>query len=70
MLPGLRRRWSATGLQTRVTLLAGAAVAVALAAGSVLLVTVLRAGLTDAGDERARARVDEVERLVEEGRLP
>jgi signal transduction histidine kinase len=74
VLPGLLSpvlsRWSRTGLQTRVTLLAGAAVAVALAAGAVLLVTVLRAGLTDAGDERARARVDEVERLVEEGRLP
>ena len=70
MLPGLRRRWSRTGLQTRVTLLAGAAVAVALAAGAVLLVTVLRAGLTEAGDERVRARVDEVVRLVEEGRLP
>ena len=70
MLSGLRRGWSRTGLQTRVTLLAGAAVAVALAAGAVLLVTVLRAGLTDAGDERARVRVDEVERLVEEGRLP
>jgi signal transduction histidine kinase len=70
VLPALRRRWSRTGLQTRVTLLAGAAVAVALAAGAVLLVTVLRSGLTDAGDERARARVDEVERLVEEGRLP
>ena len=71
MLTGLRRgRWSRTGLQTRVTVLAGAAVAVALAAGAVLLVTVLRSGLTDAGDERARARVDEVVRLVEEGRLP
>ena len=70
MLTGLRRRWSRTGLQSRVTVLAGAAVAVALAAGAVLLVTVLRAGLTDAGDERARARVDEVERLVGEGRLP
>ena len=74
MLSGLRSsllgRWSGTGLQTRVTVLAGAAVAVALAAGAVLLVTVLRAGLTDAGDERARSRVDEVERLVEEGRLP
>ena len=70
MLPGLRRRWSRTGLQTRVTVLAGAAVAVALAAGAVLLVTVLRSGLTDAGDERVAARVDEVVRLVEEGRLP
>jgi signal transduction histidine kinase len=70
VLSGVRRRWSRTGLQTRVTLLAGAAVAVALAAGAVLLVSVLRTGLTDAGDERARARVDEVERLVEEGRLP
>lgn len=70
MLPGLRRRWSRTGLQTRVTVLAGAAVALALAAGAVLLVTVLRSGLVDAGDERARALVDQVERLVEEGRLP
>ena len=74
MLPGLLSsllgRWSRTGLQTRVTVLAGAAVAVALGAGAVLLVTVLRAGLTDAGDERVRTRVDEVVRLVEEGRLP
>jgi hypothetical protein len=53
VLSGLRRRWSRTGLQTRVTLLAGAAVAVALVAGAVLLVTVLRSGLTDAGDDRA-----------------
>jgi signal transduction histidine kinase len=66
----LRARWHRTGLQTRVTVLAGAAVAVALLAGAVLLVTVLRAGLTDVGDERARARLDEVERLVAEGRLP
>ena len=70
MLTGLRRRWRSTGLQTRVTLLAGAVVALALVAGAVLLVTVLRAGLTGAGDERAAARVDEVERLVVEGRLP
>ena len=70
MLAGLRRRWSRLGLQTRVTLLAGAAVAVALAAGAALLVSVLRSGLTEAGDDRARARVDEVQRLVEEGRLP
>ena len=70
LLSPLLSRWSRTGLQTRVTVLAGAAVAVALAAGAVLLVTVLRSGLTDAGDERVRARVDEVVRLVEEGRLP
>ncbi len=70
LLHTLLGRWSRTGLQTRVTLLAGAAVAVALAAGALLLVSVLRAGLTDAGDERARSRVEEVERLVEEGRLP
>ena len=69
-LGGLRRRWHRTGLQTRVTVLAGAAVAVALLAGAVLLVTVLRAGLTDVGDERARQRAAEVERLVQEGRLP
>jgi signal transduction histidine kinase len=70
LLSPVLRRWSGTGLQTRVTLLAGAAVAVALTAGAVLLVTVLRAGLTDAGDERVRSRVEEVVRLVEEGRLP
>ena len=70
MLTSLRRRWQGTGLQTRVTVLAGAVVAVALVAGAVLLVTVLRAGLTGAGDERATSRVDEVERLVVEGRLP
>jgi hypothetical protein len=63
-------RWQRTGLQTRVTLLAGAAVAVALVAGAVLLVTALRAGLTGAVDERALSRVAEVERLVAEGRLP
>jgi signal transduction histidine kinase len=66
----LRGTWRATGLQTRVTVLAGAAVAVALLAGALLLVTVLRAGLTGAGDDRARSRADEVARLVAEGRLP
>lgn len=67
---GLRRRWQQTGLQTRVTLLAGAAVAVALLAGSLLLVTLLRAGLTGAVDDRAEQRLVEVERLVAEQRLP
>jgi signal transduction histidine kinase len=66
----VRRRWRTTSLQTRVTVLAGAAVAVALLAGALLLVTVLRAGLTGAGDDRARSRVDEAARLVAEGRLP
>lgn len=70
MLTAVRRRWQRTGLQTRVTLLAGAVVAVALLAGALLLVGVLRAGLTGATDDRARQRVAEVERLVEEGRLP
>ena len=67
---GLRRRWQRTGLQTRVTLLAGAAVAVALLAGSLLLVGLLRAGLTGAVDDRAEQRLVEVERLVAEQRLP
>ena len=70
MLTRARRRWRRTGLQTRVTLLAGAAVAVALVAGALLLVGVLRAGLTGATDDRARQRVADVERLVAEGRLP
>ena len=70
MLTRLRARWQRTGLQTRVTLLASAVVAVALVAGAVLLVGVLRAGLTAATDDRARQRVAEVERLVVEGRLP
>ena len=64
------RRWQRTGLQTRVTLLAGLAVAAALLAGAVLLLGVLRAGLTDAVDDRARQRVQEVSRLVAERRLP
>ena len=64
------RRWQRTGLQTRVTLLAGLAVAVALLAGAVLLFGVLRAGLTGAVDDRARQRVEEVSRLVAERRLP
>lgn len=63
-------RWQRTGLQVRVTALAGAVVALALLAGAVLLLAVLRAGLTDAVDDRARARVEEVVRLVDEGRLP
>jgi signal transduction histidine kinase len=63
-------RWQRTGLQTRVTVLASAVVAAALLAGALLLVTVLRSGLTGATDDRARQRVDEVSRLVEEGRLP
>jgi signal transduction histidine kinase len=66
----LRGRWQRTGLQTRVTLLAGTVVLVALLAGAVLLVALLRSGLTGATDDRARARVAEVSRLVEEGRLP
>ena len=45
-------------------------VALALLAGALLLVVLLRAGLTEVGDERARSRLDEVERLVVEGRLP
>jgi len=67
---GLRQRWQRTGLQTRVTLLAGAAVAVALLAGSLLLITLLRAGLTGAVDDRAQQRLVEVARLVAEQRLP
>ena len=63
-------RWARTGLQTRVTVLAGLAVAVALAAGALLLVGLLRAGLTGALDERAGQRVAEVSRLVAERRLP
>jgi len=70
VLGGVRRRWHRTGLQTRVTLLAGAVVAVALLAGAVLLIGVLRAGLTGATDDRARQRLADVERLVAEGRLP
>ena len=70
LLSLVRGRWRSTGLQTRVTLLAGAVVALALLAGALLLVTALRAGLTGAGDDRARAQLDEVERLVVEGRLP
>ena len=66
----LRRRWESTGLQTRVTVLAGAVVALALLAGALLLVSVLRAGLTGVGDDRARTQLDAVERLVDEGRLP
>ena len=66
----LRQRWQRTGLQTRVTVLVGAAVAVALLAGALLLVSALRAGLTGAVDDRARQRADEVERLVVERRLP
>ena len=66
----LRQRWHRTGLQTRVTVLVAAAVAVALLAGALLLVTALRAGLTGVVDDRARQRAAEVERLVVEGRLP
>jgi len=70
ILTGATGRWARTGLQTRVTLLAALVVAVALAAGAVLLVAVLRSGLTGAADDRARQRVTEVVRLVEEQRLP
>lgn len=70
MLSGARTRWQRTGLQPRVTLLAGAVVAAALLAGALLLVSVLRAGLTGATDDRARQRVADVARLVAEGRLP
>ncbi len=70
MLGRLRGRWQGTGLQTRVTLLATAVVALALVAGAVLLVSVLRAGLTGASDDRARQRVEVVRELVEGGRLP
>ena len=70
MLTRARRRWRGTGLQTRVTVLAGAVVAAALLAGALLLVGVLRAGLTGATDDRARQQVADVERLVAEDRLP
>jgi signal transduction histidine kinase len=66
----LQQRWHRTGLQTRVTVLVAAAVAVALLAGALLLVSALRAGLTGVVDERARQRAAEVEQLVVEGRLP
>ena len=67
---GLAARWRGTGLQARVTVLAVLVVAVALAAGALLLVGVLRAGLTGAADDRLAQRVAEVERLVLERRLP
>ncbi len=63
-------RWRASGLRTRVTVLAGAAVGLALLAGALLLLSLLRTGLTSAVDDRALQRIDEVERLLVEGRLP
>lgn len=67
---GWRGRWRRTDLRTRVTLLAGAAIALALLAGAVLLVSVLRSGLTGAVDDRARQRVVEVQALITADRLP
>ena len=67
---GLHGRWRRTDLRTRVTLLAGAALALALLAGAVLLVSVLRSGLTGAVDDRARQRVVEVQALIAADRLP
>ena len=64
------RRWPALSLRARLTVVATALVAVALLAGTVLLLVALQRSLIAALDESARQRALDVAALVESGQLP
>ncbi len=57
-------------LRARATLLGTLAIAVLLAAGSMLLVSTLESRLTDASDQLSRSRVDDLLTLARSGSLP
>src|SRR5918995_320536 len=67
--PGRRGRWPALSLRARITVLATVLVALALVAGTVLLVVALHRSLVAGLDESARQRAGDVARLVDTGQL-
>ena len=64
------RRWPALSLRARLTVVATALVAVALLAGTILLLVALQRSLIAALDESARQRARDVAALVDTGQLP
>jgi signal transduction histidine kinase len=64
------RRWPALSLRARLTVVATALVAVALLAGTVLVLVALQRSLIAALDESARQRARDVAMLVDSGQLP
>ena len=64
------RRWPALSLRARLTVVATALVAVALLAGTILLLVALQRSLIAALDESARQRARDVAALVDGGQLP
>ena len=64
------RRWPAVSLRARLTVVATLLVAVALLAGTVLLLVALHRSLIAALDETARQRARDVVALVDSGQLP
>ena len=65
-----RRSWPTLSLRARLTVLATALVALALLAGTVLLLVALHRSLVAALDESARQRAGDVAALVDSGQLP
>ena len=65
-----RRSWPTLSLRARLTVLATALVALALLAGTVLLLVALHRSLVAALDESARQRARDVAALVDSGQLP
>jgi signal transduction histidine kinase len=67
--PERRGRWPALSLRARLTVLATVLVALALVAGTVLLVVALHRSLVAGLDESARQRAGDVATLVDTGQL-
>src|SRR5918995_786854 len=67
--PERRGRWPALSLRARITVLATVLVALALVAGTVLLVVALHRSLVAGLDESARQRAGDVATLVDTGQL-
>jgi len=65
-----RRRWPALSLRARLTVLATALVALALLAGTILLLVALQRSLVAALDDSARRRAEDVAALVDSLQLP
>ncbi|MGH8777099.1 MAG: sensor histidine kinase [Jiangellaceae bacterium] len=63
-------RWPALSLRARLTVTATALVALALVAGTILLLVALQRSLVSALDESARQRARDVAVLVDTGQLP
>lgn len=62
--------WSRLSLRARLTIMSTALLAVALAAGAVLILTALDRSLTGSLDDVARQRGQDVARLIDTGNLP